>query len=198
MGSKLIRLHAGRERSLERRHPWVYSGAVAEVVGDPAPGDTVEIESTSGAWLARGAYSPASQIRARIWTWDREQPVDEAFVHGRIDAAIRSRHPLASTPDLTAYREVHAESDGLPGLILDRYNDLRVVQFLTAGIETWRPTIVEGLAARGDCRGIFERSDVPVRPLEGLQPRSGHLWGEEPEDEVIINEIAAGLLHQLY
>ncbi len=188
MDRKVIRLHPGRERSLERRHPWVYSGAIADVTGDPGPGDIVEIETASGAWLARGAYSPASQIRARVWTWDRDQAVDEALLARRLSAAIDARQALACAPGLTAYREVHAESDGIPGLIVDRYNDFRIVQLLTAGIDGWREGIAAALAARGDCRGVYERSDVPVRPLEGLPPRMGRLWGEEPDEELIVLE----------
>jgi 23S rRNA (cytosine1962-C5)-methyltransferase len=185
---KLI-LKPRRERSVLRRHPWIFSGAVAEVVGDPQPGETVVVVSSTDSWLARAAYSPHSQIRARVWTWDEKEIVDEAFLARRLEAALERRVSLRREAELTAYREVHAESDGLPGVVVDRYNEFRVVQFLTAGAERWRPAIVAALDGRGDCAGIYERSDVDVREKEGLAPRSGSLSGAEPPSEgVVIQE----------
>ena len=121
-----------------RRHPWIFSGAIDRVEGDPQSGDTVEVFDHAGAWLARGAYSPVSSIRTRIWTWNADERIDEGFFKHRIDAAVNARSALRDDSDVNAYREIHAESDGLPGLIVDRYADLRVVQFLTAGVEAWQ------------------------------------------------------------
>lgn len=183
-----IRLKSGRERSVLRRHPWIFSGAIEEVFGEPGIGETVEVLSHDNEWLARAAYSPESQIRARIWTWDQDEPIDADFFRRRLDRSIGARHHLARNLEVTAYREVHAESDGLPGVILDRYNEIYVLQLLSAGAEQWREVIVAYLKQREDCAGIFERSDVDVRQLEGLPSRRGHLSGEEPSEPLIISE----------
>jgi 23S rRNA (cytosine1962-C5)-methyltransferase len=183
-----IHLKPGRERSVLKRHPWIFSGAVAEVRGDPQPGDSVEVHAHDGAWLARASYSPHSRIRARIWTWQAEQALDEKLIALRLDEAIAARAYLAAEKDLDAYREAHAESDRLPGMIVDRYGPFRVVQFLAASAEGWREHIVSRLAARGDCEGIYERSDVDARTLEGMQPRQGVLWGREPPGSLEIVE----------
>lgn len=183
-----IHLKQGRRRPLLRRHPWVFSGAVEAVVGDPDLGETVEVFAHDGTWLARGAYSPHSQIRARIWTWSPEERVDEAFLQARIERAIAARRRLKSKMGVTAYREIHAESDGLPGFICDRYGDLRVVQFLSAGAEYWRDAVLGALDEIEPGRAVYERSDVEVRTLEGLQPRSGVLRGELPDNPLTIEE----------
>ncbi|MGD2252836.1 MAG: class I SAM-dependent methyltransferase [Anaerolineales bacterium] len=183
-----LELKPGRERSVLKRHPWVFSSAVAEVHGDPQPGDTIDIQAHDGEWLARAAYSPHSRIRARIWTWRQDTAVDETLLERRLAQAIGRRNSLLQEQAVDAYREVYAESDGLPGLIVDRYGPHRVVQFLTTGVERWRQSIISLLAARGDCRGIFERSDVEVRKLEGLEPRSGSLWGDAPPELLAVRE----------
>ncbi len=183
-----IRLKPGRERSVLKRHPWIFSGAVAEVSGDPQAGECVEIHAHEGAWLARASYSPQSRIRGRIWTWEAEEALDEALIRRRLDQAIQARRVLAEEPELDAYREVHAESDRLPGLIIDRYGPFRVLQFLAASAEHWRDCIISHLASRDDCAGIYERSDVEARSLEGLLPRQGSLWGKEPPEALVIHE----------
>ncbi len=183
-----LRLKPGRERSVLRRHPWIFSGAIARVEGNPDEGETVEVCGSGGQWLARAAYSPHSQIRARVWTWRRGEAIDESFFARRLEAALALRAHLAADETLTAYREVHAESDLLPGLIVDRYGEYRVVQFLTAGMERWRDVVVRLLAGRGDVIGIYERSDVGVREREGLALRRGHLWGQEPPELLQITE----------
>jgi len=181
-------LKKARERSVLQRHPWIFSGAIDDVRGDPAPGATVDVLSAAGEWLARAAYSPRSQLRARIWTWAQDEPVDAGFLRRRLELAIRARARLAGTGRVTAFREVHAESDGLPGLVIDRYGDYRVVQFLSAGAEAWRQAILDALAEGSDCQGIYERSDVDVRSLEGLAPRSGPAWGAPPPTDLVIEE----------
>jgi 23S rRNA (cytosine1962-C5)-methyltransferase len=183
-----IKLKAGRERSVLKRHPWIFSGAIEKVSGEPGVGETVDILSHEGDWIARAAYSPHSQIRARIWTWDQDEKVDAEFFRRRIERSVGARRRLALDPEVTAYREVYAESDGLPGVIVDRYAEILVLQLLSAGAEHWRDVIVESLKGRGDCNGIFERSDVDVRQLEGLALRTGHLWGDEPSDPLTISE----------
>ena len=158
-------------------------------------GDTVEVLDARGLWLARGAFSPNSQIRVRLWTWDRDEPVDDGFFARRLGRSIDRRRPLLVSGEADACREVHAESDGLPGVIVDRYASFRAVQLLSAGAERWRQAIVEALAARADVDGIYERSDVSVRELEGLPQRTGRLWGDEPPAATVIQE--AGLRYQV-
>jgi 23S rRNA (cytosine1962-C5)-methyltransferase len=166
---------------------------VADVSGDlapgePTPGATVDLFSHQGKFLARGAYSPQSQIRTRIWTWDESEPVDEAFIHRRLAEAIDRR---TSTPDLagsSALRLVHAESDLLPGLIVDRYGGWVVIQALSWGAELWREAIARSLMDLLPISGVYERSDVEVRRLEGLEERCGVVLGEAPPELIEIHE----------
>jgi len=185
-------LKPGREKSLLRRHPWIFSGAVDRVDGNPDSGGTVNLLSSKGDFLARAAYSPLSQIRARVWTFDPSEAVDESFFRKRIASAIGQRnavfsHQFSVISDSSfrlppsAFRLLHAESDGLPGLIVDRYADTLVVQFLAAGAETWRETIADLLLELTGLTKIYERSDADVRELEGLPPRAGPLRGNPPE-----------------
>jgi len=177
-------LKPGREKSLLRHHPWVFSGAVDRLDGSPVSGDTVDVYSVRGEFLARAAFSPASQIRARVWTF-ADEPVDHAFLRGRILAAVRSRSSIPLPHDAAAYRLIHAESDGLPGLIVDRYADTLVVQFLSAGAEFWRLAIADILLELTGLTELFERSDADVRELEGLPARLGPLRGEPPKKCII-------------
>jgi 23S rRNA (cytosine1962-C5)-methyltransferase len=187
-----LTLKPGRERSLERRHPWIFSGAVARLEGACDPGDTVEVCSSDGGLLARAALSPRSQIRARVWTFG-DQTVDAALLHGRIAWAVAARRELGqgqlgADDRLAACRLVYAESDGLPGLIADRYADTLVVQLSSAGAERWRETLVDALLELTGCPRVWERSDVELRKLEGLAPRTGPLRGDPPPDRIEISE----------
>ena len=170
-------LKKGREKSLRRRHPWLFSGAIEKVAGKPGAGDTVEIKDSSGKALAKAAYSPKSQIRARVWTFDSAEEVDVAFLRGRIERALALREALAARRHTNALRLVHGESDGLPGLIVDRYADVLVAQFLAAGVERWRDPILDALSELTAAEAIFERSDAEVRKLENLPPRVGFARG---------------------
>ena len=185
--NKLI-LKPTREKSLKRRHPWVFSGAVEKTSGDPQAGNTVAVHSSDGAFLAYAAYSPKSQIVGRVWSFHEADVVNEAFIEARLAAAIRWRDSIFASGNTNAARLVHAESDGLPGLIVDRYADTLVVQFLSAGIERWRDVIVASLAKLTGCARIFERSDADVRELEGLQPNTGALLGDVPHTAIEILE----------
>jgi 23S rRNA (cytosine1962-C5)-methyltransferase len=189
---KSIHLKSGRERAVIRNHPWIFAGAIAEVRGDPEMGETVEVYSHDGTWLAYAAFSPHSQIRARIWTWDPDEEVNADFFTHRIQHSIQVREQLYRDEKTTAVREIFAESDGLPGLIVDRYGELRVIQILFAGMERWREAIVNTLIDNGDCRTIYERSDVDIRQLEGLPLRSERLWGEDLENlqSIVENDIS--------
>jgi len=174
-------LKPGREKSLLRRHPWVFSGAVAGVNGDPDSGDTVEILSSEEGFLARASYSPVSQIRARVWTFD-DETVDADFLRRRVRAALAARAALKLGSISDAIRLVHAESDLLPGLIVDRYADTLVMQCLTAGAEHWRKTLADILLDETGLSRIYERSDADVRELEGLPSRASPLRGSPPTE----------------
>lgn len=182
-------LKAGRERSLRRRHPWVFSGAIERVDGSAAAGTTVDVVGSSGELLARAAYSPASQIRARVWTFDAREAVDAAFFRRRLNRAIESRRRLGLDDAQMACRLVYSESDGVPGLIVDRYGEFLVCQFSSAGAEAWRETIVEVLDELCAPRGIYERSEGGARHKEGLPSRRGVLAGAKPPREL---EVVSG------
>ena len=170
-------LKPGREKSLKRRHPWIFSGAVERVMGKPGPGETVQVKTSAGTALALAAWSPESQIRARAWTFDVHETVDAAFFAKRVHAAVARRESLAAARHANALRLVHGESDGLPGLVVDRYADVLVAQFLAAGVERWREAILDALVAATNCEAVFERSDAEVRKLEGLEARVGFARG---------------------
>jgi 23S rRNA (cytosine1962-C5)-methyltransferase len=180
---KAIRLREGKERSLLRRHPWVFQGSVDK--GKADAGETVRVEASDGRFLAWGAYSPTSMIRVRAWSFDEAERIDRAFFQRRIaeSVALRTRLPIASD----GVRLVHGEADGLPGLIVDRYADTLSAQFLSAGTERWKDTIAELLLATTGLSRLYERSDSGVRGLEGLEPKSGWLLGEG-ETEIGIRE----------
>ncbi len=171
----MIVLKKGREKSLKRRHPWIFSGAVEKASGKA--GDTLDVLDSSKHFLARAAYSPKSQIRARVWTFDPAEAVDAGFFRNRIQAALALREALPASRHANALRLIHGESDGLPGLVVDRYADVLVAQFLAAGVERWRDPILDALLELSGCEAIFERSDAEVRKLEGLEPRVGFARG---------------------
>jgi 23S rRNA (cytosine1962-C5)-methyltransferase len=173
---KTIKLREGKERSLLRRHPWVFQGSIAK--GQADPGETVRVESHAGEFLAWASFSPSSMIRARAWTFDEGERVDHAFFKRRIQAALdlRARLPIRSN----GVRLIHGEADGLPGLIVDRYADVLSAQFLSAGTERWKQAIVDILVERTGVAAVYERSDSGVRTLEGLQPVTGWLRSQVP------------------
>lgn len=180
-------LKAGREKPLLQRHPWVFSGAIARISGSPAPGDVVDVADTNGRFLARATFNPHSQIQARILTWE-ETSIDDAFWQQRLAQAIHNRTRLQLPPATTAYRLVYAESDGLPGLIVDRYGDYLVMQCLTVGSERRKEQLARLVAELLQPAGIWERSDADARLKEGLPRHSGLLWGAPPPEELIIQE----------
>jgi 23S rRNA (cytosine1962-C5)-methyltransferase len=172
-----LALKPGRERSLLRRHPWIFSGAIAEVGGTPQSGDTVDVRAADGRFLAWAAYSPASQIRARVWSFEEtEIPGPDLFTR-RIAAALALRRAEIPPEAGDALRLVHGESDGLPGLVADRYADTLAVQFLSAGCEKWRETLIGILREQSGCARVQERSDTEGRELEGLAPGTGLVAG---------------------
>lgn len=187
MTAKII-LHETREKSLKRRHPWIFSKAVREVVNPPENGADIDIYAADGSFLARASYSPNSQIRARVWSFNAEEKIDQQFFERKIREAAEARTLMLEETGMSACRLVDAESDGLPGLIIDRYNNFLVLEVLSAGAEYHLKDITSALRNIYPDDNIYERSDVEVRTKEGLESRKGVIYGEEPPEELAIKE----------
>jgi 23S rRNA (cytosine1962-C5)-methyltransferase len=188
-----ITLKPGKEKSLLRRHPWIFPTAIDRIEGKPEekakPGATAVVRSASGQFLARAAYSPQSQIRARVWSFDEHEPIDHALIKRRIRKALARRD--ATVKDTDAVRLVFGEADGFPGLVVDWYAGRQgylVCQFQSAGVEIWKTAIVQALIAETGCPNVYERSDASVREREGLPLVTGVLAGDEPGDETPVTE----------
>ena len=192
-----VTLKPKREHIVKQRHPWLFSGAIAQTEDTATDGGLVDVVTVDGEWLARGYLNRRSQIAVRLLTWEQGyypelvegQAIDEAFWRARLERAIAGRAALVADRGTTAYRLVNAESDGLPGLIVDRYGDWLVLQALTLGIERYKETLARLLVELLDeIQGVYERSDVDVRDKEGLGPCTGPLWGAAPPDLVEVLE----------
>ena len=173
---KTLRLKPGKERSLLRRHPWIFDSAVAKGSGDA--GETVRVESSDGQFLAWAFTSPASKISARVWSFDEAQRIDASFFIAKVQAATKARSRFDIKSD--GKRLIHGESDGLPGLIVDQYGDTLVAQFLSTGAERWKAVLGDALLAATGLTRLYERSDTNARKLEGLEPAAGWLRGDGP------------------
>ncbi|EGQ9933859.1 TPA: methyltransferase domain-containing protein [Vibrio vulnificus] len=185
--SAAIYLVKGREKSVVRRHPWIFSRGIDRVEGNPQLGETVDVYGHDGKWLAKAAYSPESQIRARVWSFEK-QDINKAFFVKRIQDAQLLREDVIERDGLTGYRLIAAESDGMPGVTIDRYQNFFVCQLLSAGAEHQKQNIVDALIeVFPDCN-VYERSDVSVRKKEGVQETTGVLHGEMPPKSVVIEE----------
>jgi 23S rRNA (cytosine1962-C5)-methyltransferase len=186
----LLKLKRGRDKSFLRKHPWIFSGAIDSVKDLKQNGETVEIISADGKPLGYGSYSAHSQITVRVLSFNPSEKIDIDFFRKRIESSIELRNNLINTQSTNAYRIINAESDFLPGLVVDKYHNYLVCQFLSAGAEFWKKEIVEVLNSIFNPAGIYERSDVDVREKEGLQPVKAVLSGKEPAEfiEVIENE----------
>lgn len=183
-----IILKSGREKSVLRHHPWIFSGAVNRIVGEPGAGETVNVLSSNREFLAKAAYNPNSNIIGRIWSWDINQVIDPSFFSTQINKAISYRHDIRKMIHSDAIRLIHGESDGLPGLILDQYHDVFVVQFLTFGTEYWKNVLCDLIVNITGAKVLYERSDQDVRELEGLPLRKGILYGNLIHTDVNIVE----------
>jgi 23S rRNA (cytosine1962-C5)-methyltransferase len=181
-------LNPERERSLLRRHPWLFDSAVARLQGRARPGDTVEVIADDGTPLGRAAYSPESRIRARMWSFDPHETIDDAFFKRRVAMAVGRREMLPELRGRDGLRLINAESDNLPGVIADRYGDTVVLQLSSTGANKWRRAIAGALVAATGCARIYERSDSDVRALEGLEPITGWLHGEAPAQAITVVE----------
>jgi 23S rRNA (cytosine1962-C5)-methyltransferase len=193
-----VTLKPSKEKSLLRRHPWVYANAIERIDGKPASGATVVVRAHDGRFLARAAYSPHSQIRLRVWSFDEGEPIDHAFFKRRVQHALA--HRQAFVRDTGAVRLIFGEADGLPGLIVDHYVEdaasgdasprrgQLVCQFMAAGVEAWKEAIVAALVGATGCPNVYERSDVSIREKEGLEQTTGVLAGDAPPDTLIAAE----------
>ncbi|EUC21548.1 class I SAM-dependent rRNA methyltransferase [Paraburkholderia hospita] len=188
-----VTLKPSKEKSLLRRHPWVYANAIDRVDGKPAAGATVLVRAHDGRFLARAAYSPHSQIRARVWSFDESEPVDHAFFKRRVQSALAHRQSMVHNTGAT--RLIFGEADGLPGLIVDYYiqddetkRGQIVCQFMAAGVEAWKDAIVQALIGATGCPNVYERSDVSIREKEGLEQTVGVLAGDPPPETLIASE----------
>ncbi len=179
-------LKPGKERSLARRHPWVYATAVARVRGAPGPGDLVAVRGADGRWLAWAAYAPDSAIRARCWSFHESDTIDGAWLSERVRQSVARRAPLAASSN--ALRLVFGEADALPGLIVDRYDDQLVVQLQAPGVEAQREVLLDALCEATGCAKVFDRSDGGLRTRDGLSMHAGVLRGEEPAARIRIRE----------
>jgi 23S rRNA (cytosine1962-C5)-methyltransferase len=187
MPESKIYLKRDKDKPVLAHHPWIFSGAI-ERAENPVDGDEVDVYNAADRWLARGYYNSHSQIAVRLWTWDRKEFITREFLRVRLARAIAARKAMADGQATDAYRLVNAESDFLPGLIVDRYADFLVLQSLTLGIEKKKQEIVELVAELLEPRGVYERSDVDVREKEGLTSSCGVLYGVEPPDRIEIHE----------
>ncbi len=183
-----IYLHPGREKSLRRKHPWIFSRGIERVDGKPEAGDVVDVYAADGNWLAKGAWSPESQIRVRIWSFDQKQTIDEAFFKAKFERALAVREDTIARGALTGFRLVAGETDGLPGITIDKYDNVLVCQLLSYGADVSRPLIVAALKELFPGHCIVERSDVEVRKKEGLPLVSRPLAGQYPKDNITIKE----------
>jgi 23S rRNA (cytosine1962-C5)-methyltransferase len=183
-----IKLKKGRDKSFNRKHPWIFSGAIDSVKDINTNGENVEIISGDGKFLGYGSYSSHSQISVRVLSFNPDEKIDINFFQKRIENAIGLRKQIINEKTTNAYRIINAESDLLPGLVVDKYGDYLVCQFLSAGAEYWKKEIVEILINLLNPTGIFERSDVEVREKEGLLPSKGVLYGKQPDELIEIIE----------
>ncbi len=183
-----VMLKPGREKSVKNRHPWIFSGAINRVEGNPSNGDVVDVWDNKAKFLARGIYNQKSQIQVRLLSWNPNDKIDESFWRRRLRRAIAGRQALIVSQDTNAFRLVHSEADGVPGLIVDQYGPWLVVQFLSLTVERYRKTIIDILVDLIGPQGIYERSDVESREKEGLPPLTGPVWGENPPDFIEILE----------
>jgi 23S rRNA (cytosine1962-C5)-methyltransferase len=179
---KTLRLREGKERSLHRGHPWIFDSAIAK--GSADAGETVRVESFDGAFLAWAAFSPSSKIKARVWSFDVDQRIDEAFLEGLVQKAVQSR--VHFDVQSNGVRLIHAESDGLPGLIVDQYDDTLVLQVLSTGVERYKTVLVKALKKHTGLERVYERSDTQARSLEGLPPSTGWLSHPQGEEKLLL------------
>ncbi|MCX8061671.1 MAG: class I SAM-dependent rRNA methyltransferase, partial [Anaerolineales bacterium] len=187
-GIAKVILKAGKEKSVLRFHPWIFSSAIQRIDGEVGAGDSVEVFSHKGDWLAWGVFSPQSQIRVRLWSWDQDKPIDNELIRNRLRSAISLRKSYRFFTETNCVRLVYAESDGIPGLIVDQYDQYLVLQSLSWGVERRKEPIVREIVSLTGIPNVFERSDGEARKLEGLRDCKGTLFGAEPPETIRVIE----------
>jgi 23S rRNA (cytosine1962-C5)-methyltransferase len=190
LNPKLV-LKGGKEKHIRHGHPWIFASAIERVEDSPQPGWTADVVTYDGRWVAKVGYSPKSQLRARVWTLNEGEEVDAAFFERRIRSAIAVREKIGRMDPQGGCRLINAEGDRLPGLVVDRFADVLVVQINSSPMEYWRETILDTLEATLSPRGIYERSDSDNRGKEGLDKRVGWVRGETVDGEIEITEFGA-------
>lgn len=188
MAEKAIYLKPGREKSVLARHPWIFASGIDRVEGEPGAGETVKVYDVKKQLLAIAAFSPVSQIRARVWSTDGSDEIGHTFLKRKIEASISRRRAILEAKNTTAVRLIYGEADGMPGLVVDQYNHTLVMQVLSAGAEFWKSQIVEILENKLHPNCIYERSDVDIRNLEGLPSAEGLICGLPVKDDFWIEE----------
>ena len=181
-------LKKSRDKILERKHPWIFSGAIEKIDGNPSNGETIQVYTSDKKLIGSGSFSKSSQIQVRMWSFVPEEIIDEDFFKRKISQAYLLRKKLIDLSITNAYRVINSENDGLPGLIVDRYSDFLVCQFLSAGAEYFKETLFDVLNDTFKPAGIYNRSDADVREKEGLKPEKGLLIGKEPDELIEIIE----------
>jgi 23S rRNA (cytosine1962-C5)-methyltransferase len=183
-----VKLKSKRDNPTRRHHPWIFSGAIAEVIGTPARGETVMVVNDKGQCLGFGAWSPDSQIRIRMWNYNESESIDKIFFKNRVAAALAIRNGMKERFQTNALRLINAEADGLPGVTVDLYDTTLVGQFTTAGAEFHKQTLVNILIEATGATSFYERSDVDGRLREGLEMTVGCLAGDKPPEKIRIHE----------
>lgn len=183
-----IKLKKGKEKAVKHLHPWVFSGAIDQVKGQPENGDIIMVTDSNNDFLAYGLYNNNSRVAVRLLEWNLETEINEDWWRKKIRKALKSREDL-DTEHTNTYRLIFSEADFLPGLIVDRYADFLSVQILNSGIERIKPILLNELQALLSPKGIFDRSDASARAHEGMEASSGGvLSGDEPPEFVNIKE----------
>ncbi len=181
-------LRKGKEKAVRQLHPWIFSGAIEKIKGNPENGEIVEVLDAKGDFLAAGFYNAQSRVAVRVLAWDAEQPIDELWWRKRIQQAVNARRDLLDSTETNVCRLIFSEADFLPGLIVDRYADFLSVQILTSGMEKVKAIWLDELQKLLQPKGIFDRSDANARAHEGLDASSGVLWGVAPPEFIQIME----------
>ena len=176
-------LFPGKEKRVYQAQTWIYRSEIAKAEAAAKPGDVVRVCAANGTFLGQAFYNPQSQMSLRLLTRS-ETPVDEGFIRERIHRAVAYRRQFA---DLTSCRLIYSESDGLPGLVADAFGPVVVIQIMCLGMDRYRGTIVDALNEELHPQAVYERSDAPVRRLEGLEETTGLLSGTLPE-EILMQE----------
>ncbi len=183
-----VRIKKGRAKPLWSRHPWVFSGAIHRTRGHVKPGDLVEVEDISGRFIGRGHVNPNANIAVRLLTWNQTEQIGYRFFRQKIIKAMEARRSLGFPAVSDAYRLVHGEGDGLPGLLVDRFGDHLVVQVTSVGMNGSLGDILDALEDILEPKGILGRADPILAEQEGFEPEEGVLRGSGPEGPVIIRE----------